>query len=214
MFSWFRRLLPVEERFFEMFARHAVAVQRGAEELQAMLAGGEAVARHYPKVLAAEDAADAITREVTMAVRRSFVTPFDRGDIQSLIGTMDDTVDQMKKAAKTIMLFEVREFDPELRQMAEAILRCATLQRDVVPLLERITPNANRITELCEQIRHVEEEADDIHDLGVTELYRRCAQDQALRFIVAREVFDQLEKVVDRFDDVADVIENIVVEHV
>ena len=214
MFRWFRRLLPVEERFFEMFGRHAETVLRGAGELHAMLAGGEAVARHYPLVLAAEDEADAITREVTLAVRRTFVTPFDRGDIQSLIGAMDDTIDQMKKAAKTIILFEMREFDPELRQMADAILRCAALQRDVLPLMERITPNANRISELCEQIRHVEEEADDIHDIGVTELFRRSSSDQALRFIAGREVFDQLEKVVDRFDDVANAIESIVVEHV
>ena len=86
MFNLFRRLLPREERFFDMYARHADTVLRGAEELRRMLDGGEAVRRHYPAVLAAEDEADIITREVVQAVRRTFVTPFDRGDIQALIG--------------------------------------------------------------------------------------------------------------------------------
>src|SRR4051812_37885849 len=102
MLRWFRRLMPREERFFDMYERHSAIVLRGARELAGMLAGGAAVQRHYPAVLAAEDDADAVTREVVQAVRRTFVTPFDRGDIQSLIGRMDDTIDQMKKAAKAI----------------------------------------------------------------------------------------------------------------
>jgi uncharacterized protein len=214
MFRWFRRLLPHEERFFDMYARHADTILRGARELCGMLSGGEAVARHYPAVLAAEDDADAITREVVQAVRRTFVTPFDRGDIQALIGRMDDTIDQMKKAAKAIVQFEMTDFDPELRRLGEAIIRCASLLQEVVPLLVSISPNAARINELCEQIRHVEGEADDIHDAGVTELFRRCRDGDALRFLAAREIFDQLEKVVDSFDDVANEIESIVVEHV
>ena len=214
MFTWFRRLLPREERFFAMYARHADAVLRGAEELRRMLDGGEAVRRHYPDVLAAEDDADTITREVVQAVRRTFVTPFDRGDIQNLIGRMDDTIDQMKKAAKAIVQFEMQEFDPELRTMGDAILRCAGLLKEAVPLLSRIGPNAGRINELCELIRNAEGEADDVHDAGVAELLRRCRPGDALGFIAGREVFDQLEKVVDRFDDAANEIEGIVVEHV
>jgi predicted phosphate transport protein (TIGR00153 family) len=214
MFRWFRRLMPREEQFFDMFARHADTVVRGAEELRAMLNGGEAVRQHFPAVLTAEDDADAITREVVQAVRRTFVTPFDRGDIQSLIGRMDDTIDQMKKSAKAIVLFELDAFDPDLLRMGDAILRCAILLREAVPLMSRISPNADRINELCEQIRRIEGEADDLHDTGVTELYRRCRPGDALHFIAAREVFDLLEKVVDRFDDAANEIESIVVEHV
>ncbi|MBK1657217.1 DUF47 domain-containing protein [Paracraurococcus ruber] len=211
---WFRRLLPREERFFDMYARHADAVVRGATELRGMLNGGDAVRRHFPGVLAAEDDADAVTREVVQAVRRTFVTPFDRGDIQALIGRMDDTVDQMKKAAKAIILFEMTEFEPDYQRMGEAILRCAGLLREVVPLLANIGSNAGRIGALCEQIRAVEGEADDVHDAGVMELFRRSRPEDALRFIAAREVFDLLEKVVDRFDDAAEEIETIVVEHV
>lgn len=214
MFHLFRRLMPREENFFDMFARHADLIVRGAEELRAMLQGGEAVARHYPAVLAAEDDADAITREVVQAVRHTFVTPFDRGDIQALIARMDDTVDQMKKASKAIVLFGMTEFDDDLRRMGDAIVRCAALLRQAVPLLARISPNAGHINELCEQIRQVEGEADDIHDTGITALFRQCAPQDALRFVAMREVFDQLEKIVDRFDDAANEIEGIVVEHV
>lgn len=127
---------------------------------------------------------------------------------------MDDAVDQMKKAAKAIVLFEMTEFDDELRRMGDAIERCAGLLRETVPLLSAIGQNAGRINEYCEQIRRIEGEADDIHDAGVTELFRRAPPEGALRFIAAREVFDQLEKIVDRFDDAANEIEGIVVEHV
>jgi len=214
MFGWFRRLLPREERFFDMFGRHADAIVRGAEELRAMLDGGEAVQRRCAAVLAAEDDADAITREVVQAVRRTFVTPFDRGDIQALIGRMDDTLDQMKKAAKAVALFGTTEFSDDARRMGDAVLRCAGLLREAVPLLSRISPNAGRINELCEQIRQVEGEADDVHDAGVTGLFRASPPDAALAFIAAREILDQLERVVDRFDDAANEIESIVVEHV
>jgi hypothetical protein len=214
MFSWFRRLLPREDRFFELFARHAETIERGAESLRAMLQGGEAVQRHYHAVLTAEDEADAITREVVQAVRRTFVTPFDRSDIQSLIGRMDDTLDQMKKTAKAIALYEMTEFGPDVQAMGDAILRAAALLREAVPLLSAISPNAGRINLLCEQIRQVEGEADDIHDAGITSLFRSSTPDAVLAFIAARDVLDLLEKVVDRFDDAANEIEGIVVEHV
>ncbi len=127
---------------------------------------------------------------------------------------MDDTIDQMKKAAKAIVQFEMTEFDPELQRMGDAVLRCAGLLKEAVPLLSRIGPNAGCINELCELIRNAEGEADDVHDAGVAELFRRCQPGDALGFIAGREVFDQLEKVVDRFDDAANEIEGIVVEHV
>jgi len=214
MFRWFRRLMPREEHFFDMYARHADAIVRGAEELRGMLNGGEAVARHYQAVLTAEDDADAITREVVQAVRRTFVTPFDRGDIQSLISRMDDTIDQMKKCAKAIRLFDMTRFDPDFVRMGDAIVRCAILLREAVPLMVRMSPNASRINELCEQIRRVEGESDDIHESGVMALYKRCMPDQALLFIAEREVLDHLERIIDRFDDAANEIEGIVVEHI
>ena len=102
--------------------------------------------------------------------------------------------------------------------LGDTILRCAELLRDTVPLLSDITGNAARINALCESIRVAEGEADDIHDDGVTELFRRISEekapDGAMRFIAVREVFDQLERVVDLFDDAANQVESIVIEHV
>jgi uncharacterized protein len=214
MFAWFRRLMPREDSFFELFARHADTILLGARELQGMLAGGATVQHRYTAVLAAEDAADAITREVVQAVRRTFVTPFDRSDIQTLIGRMDDTLDQMKKTAKAMALYGLTDFGEDARNLGDAIVRSAELLREAVPLLASISPNATRINLLCEQIRQVEGEADDIHDTGVAALFRQARPDTALAFIAAREILDQLEKVVDRFDDAANAIEGIVVEHV
>ena len=214
MLRWFRRLMPRADDFFGMYARHADTVVIGAEELRLMLNGGAAVQTHYPKVLEAEDNADAITREVVQSVRRTFVTPFDRGAIQALIGRMDDCIDEMKKAAKTIILVGMTTFDADYQRMGDAILRCAHLLREAVPLLVSMSPNAGRINAICEQIRRVEGDADDIHEAAMIALFRDSRPEDALRFIAARDVLSRLERIVDCFDDAATEIESIVIEHV
>src|ERR1700721_369017 len=117
MLGWFRAFLPKEERFFELFARHSQTVQQGALALQDMLKGGEETSVHCQRVNQFENDADGITREVLTAVRRTFITPFDRGDIKNLITAMDDAIDQMQSTAKAVMLFEVRTFEPPMREM-------------------------------------------------------------------------------------------------
>lgn len=214
MLRLFRALMPKEERFFDLFARHAATVLAGAESLRAMLQGGPEMASHYAAVLAREEEADEITREVGLAVRRTFITPFDRGDIQALIGAMDDSIDQMKKTAKAIVLFKVDSFEPDMRSMSESIVACAVLLNEAVPLLASVGTEAGRIGTICERIKQIEGEADDVHDTGITALYERCLPGNAMSFIAGNEVFDHLEKVVDRFDDVSNVINGIVVEHV
>ena len=108
MLRWFRAFLPKEERFFDLFARHAQTVVQGALALQDMLRGGEETPVFCQRVNQFENDADNITREVLTAVRRTFITPFDRGDIKNLITSMDDAIDQMQQTAKAVMLFEVR----------------------------------------------------------------------------------------------------------
>jgi uncharacterized protein Yka (UPF0111/DUF47 family) len=213
----FRAFMPKDGRFFELFQQHSLYIVSGAEALRAMLDGGEAVQQHHRDVLAHEDAADSITREVAQAVRRTFVTPFDRGDIQALISRMDDTIDEMKSTAKAISTYEMRHFEPNMRFMGDAIVRCAGLVKDAIPLLSNIGKNSSQISEYCEQIRRMEGEADEIHDEGVTVLFRAACEERpqnALRYLARREVFDRLERTVDHFDDLANEIESIVVEHV
>src|SRR3712207_2950209 len=108
MMRWFHALMPKEEQFFELFDQHATAVVAGAQALRAMMEGGDAVELNCHIVMERESDADSATREVLIAVRRTFITPFDRGNIRDLITSMDNSIDQMQKTAKTIQLFEVK----------------------------------------------------------------------------------------------------------
>ncbi len=214
MLRWFQALLPREERFFDLFARHSDAVAAGAKALREMIEGGDAVPRHYKTVMDREHDADNITREVLIAVRRTFITPFDRGGIKDLITSMDNTIDQMQKTAKTIMLFDQRSFTSQQREMADAIVLCAALVREAMPLLSSMNTNAGRLNEISEQISQIEGRTDELHDEGLRELYRANQPSNSMAFFIGVEIYDHLEKVVDRFDDAGNEISGIVIENV
>lgn len=214
MLRWFQALLPREERFFDLFARHSEAVAAGAKALREMLEGGDAVPLNYKTVIDREHDADNVTREVLIAVRRTFITPFDRGGIKDLITSMDNTIDQMLKTAKTIMLFDQRVFTPQQKEMAEAIVQCAALMREAMPLLSSMNSNAGRLSEISEQISKIEGRADELHDSGLRELYRANQPSNSMAFFIGVEIYDHLEKVVDRFDDAGNEISGIVIENV
>ena len=214
MLRWFHALLPREERFFDLFARHSETVAAGATALRAMLEGGDAVPVHYKTVMDREQDADNITREVLMAIRRSFITPFDRGDVKDLITSMDNAIDQMQKTAKGVMLFDQREFTPCMREMGDAIVKCAGLVREAMPRLQSINAEATRLSEISQEISALEGKADDLHDQGLRDLFLASVQGSAMTFITGNEVYDHLEKVVDRFDDVANRIHGVVIDHV
>jgi predicted phosphate transport protein (TIGR00153 family) len=214
MLGWFRTLMPREEKFFDLFEQHARIVVAGAEALRDMLEGGRAVAECYKTVYDRELDADRITREVLIAVRRTFITPFDRVDINDLITSMDDTIDQMLKAAKVVTLFEVRSFTPQMRQMADAIVTSAGLVNEAMPLLRSINSEAGRLSRISEQITHIEGQADETHDNGLRELYLANATSNPMAFITGNAIYDHLEEVVDRFDDVANEINSVVMDHV
>lgn len=214
MLRWFRAFLPREERFFELFARHSQTCVQGALALQGMLRGGEETPVYCQRVNQFENDADNITREVLTAVRRTFITPFDRGDIQDLITSMDNTIDQMQKTAKAVMLFNIRSFTPQMKEMGDAIVKCAVLVEEAVPLLRSISKEAGRISALTEQITQIEGRADDLHDVGLKELFETQGAANPMAFITGNEVYDHLEKVVDRFDDVANELQSVVIDHV
>jgi predicted phosphate transport protein (TIGR00153 family) len=216
MLGWFQALMPKEERFFHLFERHAAIVVAGAEALRGLLQGGEAVEDFCRQVFQREAEADDVTREVLLAVRRTFVTPFDRTDIQDLISSMDDAIDQMNKTATTIVLFEVRSFEPPMQQMSDMILQSAKLVLEAVPLLSSIGTNAPRLNALTAKIIAIEEQADDICNQGLKALFLANHPDSnrgsAMKFVIGSEVYDHLEKVVDRFEDVANEINSLVVD--
>jgi len=215
MLRWFHALMPKEDRFFDLFAQHSRAILGGANALRAMLEGGKAIDENYQIVMDREHDADDVTRDVLIAVRRSFITPFDRGNIRDLITSMDNSIDQMQKTAKSIRQFDVTTFTPQMKQMGDAIVKCAQLVQEGLPLLQSISAEATHISDLTAQISALEGRADEMHDAGLQELYRTAAAgSNALAFFVGNEVYDHLEKVVDRFDDVANVMHGIVIEHV
>lgn len=216
MLGWFQALMPREERFFDLFARHAAIILAGAEALRGLLNGGDSVERCCKEIFDREAEADEVTRQVLIAVRRTFVTPFDRTDIQDLISSMDDAIDQMNKTAKTIVMFEVKSFEPQMREMAEIIVQAAKLVLEAVPLLSSIGSNAGKLNALTARIIAIEEQADEMHDRGLKALFLANREPDgpgnALRFIVGSEVYDHLEKVVDRFEDVSNEISSIVID--
>jgi len=214
MLAWFRALMPKEDHFFGLFEQHATLVVAGAESLRAALEGGPALHQHLQTVMDRENDADAITREVLLAVRRTFITPFDRGDIKDLITAMDDAIDQMQKTAKTILLFKVAQFEPEMTQMADRIVQAAGMVQQAIPLLRSISANAAQIGSLTEQVSKIEGETDDLHDAARSRLYEVKGPAGALYFWVSSEILDHLEKVMDRLEDVANEIHGTMIEHV
>jgi predicted phosphate transport protein (TIGR00153 family) len=214
MLRWFRAFLPKEERFFDLFARHARTLVQGAEALQGVMRGGEDTPVFCQRVNQFESDADSITREVLTAVRRTFITPFDRGDIKNLITSMDDAIDQMQQTAKAVMLFEVRSFEPPMREMAELLVESANLVGKAVPLMQAIGQNVAMLTAITEELTKLEGRVDDLHDIGLKELFLKHRNANTMDFVVGAEIYDHLEKVADRFDDVANEINSIVIEQV
>lgn len=213
MFNLFKKIMPKEERFFDLFEAHAGCLSEGSLTLRKLLDGGPEVAGLCKMLMGQEEQADGIGREVLQAIRRSFITPFDRGDIQGLITAMDDAIDQMNKTAKAVLLFEIKKFEPEMHRMGDQIVHAAALTAEAVPLLRRMNPNANRLLALCSEIAQIEEDSDHVHDDGLKRLLTTEGRKDPMAFIVGAEIYGHLEKVTDRFEDVANTMSGIVIEH-
>ncbi len=214
MLSWFQAMMPKEEKFFHLFQAHAETLVEGAVALRDVLKGGDGVPEACARVFAHETAADDITREVLTAVRRTFITPFDRSDIKDLTTSLDDAIDQMQKTAKVITLFELREFEDPMREMADIIVEAALLTREAVGLMEKMRHNVHRLNELTEHITHIEDRSDAIYDAGRKALFLAHRAHDPMAFVVGVDIYSHLEKVMDRFEDVANRISGIVIEQV
>jgi predicted phosphate transport protein (TIGR00153 family) len=212
--SWISALMPREDKFFDLFHRHAQTLVAGAKALRRLLEGGEGVAPACQEIIDQEHRADLIAREVLLAVRRTFITPFDRGDIQDLITSLDDAIDQMENTAKTITLFDIRAFEAPMRQMADIIVEAAGLTLEAVGLLGKLRQNSARLNAIAEEITRIEEIADQLYDQGRKALYLEHRTSDVMAFIVGADIYSHLEKVVDRFEDVANKISGIIIENV
>jgi uncharacterized protein len=213
MFAWFQRLLPRQGNFFAMFEAHAASIVAAADALSRMVEGGPETKVHIAEIHEREHDADDVIREVLQTVRRTFLTPFDRGAITGLIGAMDDAVDEMHAAAAAVDLYEMSDFEPEMKEMVELIVAAARLTAEAMPLLRDVARNASRLHSLTERLVRLEGEADGVHTRGLKSAFERDAGPNLLSFIVAREIYKHLERIADSFEDVANEIDGIVIDH-
>jgi predicted phosphate transport protein (TIGR00153 family) len=213
MFNWFQALMPKQGNFFGLFEAHAATLTAGSDALARLLQGGPGMQDHIREIIEREHEADNIIREVLQTVRRTFLTPFDRSSIISLISAMDDAIDQMQQTAGAIRLYDVTEFEPGMRDMAAIIVDAARVAAEALPLLRNIGANAVRLHELTERLVRMEGQADEIHAAGLKSLFTTYGKTDTMRFIVSREIYSHLERVVDRFEDVANEIDGLVIDH-
>jgi predicted phosphate transport protein (TIGR00153 family) len=212
-FAWFQRMLPRQGNFFALFEAHAASIVGAADALSHMIEGGPGTGVHIAEIHKREHDADDVTREVLQTVRRTFLTPFDRGAITSLIAAMDDAVDEMHAAAAAVDLYDLRVFEPEMKEMVTIIVDAARLTAEAMPLLRDVARNHAALHKLTERLVRLEGEADGVHTRGLKSAFERDAKTDTLSFIVAREIYKHLERIADSFEDVANEIDGIVIDH-
>src|SRR5581483_4072308 len=212
----FRRLMPREENFTALFCEHTESIVRAAQELQRMVAGAGTTEEHVAAIRAIEAGADAVAKKIFIGANRTFNAPIDREDILELANDLDDTVDLIEDVAKSVQRYDVRVFPKEMHAMADAVVRCAAVLREVMPLLDAITPKHNAIFALRDKVGQIEGEADECFDAGLTRLrvQLRAGEIDTLAYIDRKELYELLEQVVDRCDDVANAIQTITAKHV
>lgn len=212
MFSWFQKLLPQKGDFFGMFEAHAATLVDAAAALEMLVVDGTSTGEVLRIIRDEEHEADDIIRQVLISVRQTFLTPFDRGAITSLIVAMDDAIDEMLAAARAIDLYELHELRPEMKKIVSLIADAANVTAEAVPLLRNVTRNGARLHQLTGRVVGLEGEADEVHATGLKQAFQ-AARSDPLQFAVAREVFKNLERVMDAFEDVANEIDGIVIDH-
>jgi predicted phosphate transport protein (TIGR00153 family) len=212
MFAWFQRLLPRTGDFFGMFEAHSATLVGAAEALRELVDGGNAREQHIDEIDRKEHEADDIIRDVLITVRKTFLTPFDRGAITSLIAAMDDAVDEVQSTARAINTYDLDRFTPEMKQMVAMIKEAAGLTAEAMPLLRDISRNGTRIHEITEKVVSLEGDADDAHELGLKKAFEEHSA-APMQFIVAREIYKHLERITDALEDVANEIDGIVIDH-
>jgi predicted phosphate transport protein (TIGR00153 family) len=214
MFAWFQRLLPKSGDFFSMFERHGAATIAAAEALDAMVRSKTDTASAVRVIRDCEHQADEVIRETLHAVRQTFLTPFDRGAITSLIGSMDDVIDEMQGAAMAVEMYGITEFDPQMQEIGAITLEAARLIGEALPLLRDIARNGHRLHELTGQLVGLEGKVDMLYVAGMKAQYLKTRDgSKTLDFIVVRELYKHLERIADAFEDVANEIDALVIDH-
>lgn len=212
----FGALMPAEERFTGLFVEQAACILHAAQELRSMIVDDADIAQHVAEIRRIEHAADDVARKVFTAANRTFNAPIDREDILALGHDLDDAVDLIEDTAKGIARYDVHRFPPEVVRMADGIVACAQRLREVMPYLDSLTRDHRKIFELCGEVGRIEGEADDAFDVALTHLRAqlRAGDIDTIAYLDRKELYELVESVVDKCDDIANAIQAVTTKHV
>ncbi|RGE46735.1 DUF47 domain-containing protein [Comamonas testosteroni] len=212
----FGKLLPREGNFFEMFNQHADRIVEAAHAFSQLVANyndPHLREKYNADVDNAERAADRVTHDVSKLLHKTFITPLDREHIHSLINTMDDVADLIQDSAETMALYDVRHMTDEITRLTDLCVRCCERLRDAVRMLDRIADPAvvEACGKTCEEIDRLEGDADRVMRAAMSKLFRE--EPDVREVIKLKAIYELLETVTDRCEDVANLIEGIVLEN-
>ena len=212
----FGKFLPRDGNFFEMFNQHADRIVEAAHAFSNMVANYGDVQKREAfnrEVDNAERAADRITQEVSRALHRTFITPIDRDQIHSLINTMDDVADLIQDSAETMVLYDVHHMTEDIVRLTELSVKCCERVKDAVAMIGKVrdAATAEAALKTCEQIDQLESDADRVMRSAMSRLFRE--EPDVREVLKLKAVFELLETITDKCEDVANLIEGIVLEN-
>lgn len=206
----FGRLMPVEGKFFELFNQHVALCVKGAKEMVALMSNFDDLETRAYAIEGIEKQADTITHSCIDLLHKTFITPLDRDDIHKLITRMDDILDLLEDAAQTISLYDIQHVTPEAKRLAELCLAGTEKVATAVGLLHNMD-NSKEIMEVCSEIDRLESDADHVMRAAMSKLFRD--EPDVRNLIKLKAIYEILETVTDRCEDVANIIEGIVLEN-
>lgn len=208
------RFMPQEVKFFDLFDAHAKEIVRGADALVAMMAAlnrsTEEAASHAHSIDTIEDRADKITHQTVALLHSTFITPLDRDEIHQLIRRLDDVLDTIQDAARTVTVYDIRRATPEAIRFAEIIRASADRVAHAVSMLSNMD-NGPAILATCREIDKLENEADEVLRAAMSKLFRE--EPDVRELIKLKAIYELLETVTDHCDDVGNMLEAIVLEN-
>jgi uncharacterized protein len=201
------RLIPREEKFYDDFKLMADQLRQGARLMESMLASDPPNADKAHEIKEVEHQCDFLTHEIIQRLNKTFVTPIDREDIHELARTLDDVMDAIDSAAALIPLYRIEKIRPGARELVRVIIQQCDELRAAVEALE----NRKGVLERAIEINRLENEADRIHKQAIADLFDQ--EKDPITIIKWKEILDVLEEATDACEDVANLLENVVVKH-
>jgi predicted phosphate transport protein (TIGR00153 family) len=211
---FFSALMPREARFFALFDRHSALTVEGSIAIVDLVRNYSDTTRRaelIERIGDIERSADKVTYETVSLLHSTFITPFDRNDIHRLISGMDDVLDLMQDAAESMNLFDIQTLPPASLRMAELLQECCVKMQSGVALLSSMD-NAQRALDITQEIDRLESAADKVSRDGISVLFRE--EMDVRQLIKHKNIYEYLENAIDKCQDVANVIESVVVENV